>query len=109
MRYGRIDAVDESEVPVDGRLPSAGAPYQEATGAEPAKESKDQSATGHLRRVFGRMGLSDEDIVALSGAHTLGRTFKDRSGAAPLAETKYTKDGPGTLLFLATACLVLAV
>lgn len=25
----------------------------------------------HLREVFGRMGLSDKDIVALSGGHTL--------------------------------------
>eukprot|EP00955_Chlamydomonas_euryale_P061501 358057-Chlamydomonas_euryale.AAC.2 len=37
-----------------------------------------------------------QDIVALSGAHTLGRAFKNRSGAAPLESTKYTKDGPGT-------------
>lgn len=27
--------------------------------------------TDHLRDVFGHMGLSDKDIVALSGAHTL--------------------------------------
>lgn len=26
----------------------------------------------HLRKVFYRMGLNDEEIVALSGAHTLG-------------------------------------
>ena len=26
----------------------------------------------HLREVFHRMGMSDRDIVALSGAHTLG-------------------------------------
>mmetsp|Transcript_21092 Transcript_21092/g.53107 ORF Transcript_21092/g.53107 Transcript_21092/m.53107 type:complete len:354 (-) Transcript_21092:139-1200(-) len=95
MKYGRVDAADESAVPPDGRLPSAGAPYQEAQGADPAKESADQSPQGHLRRVFGRMGLSDQDIVALSGAHTLGRAFKDRSGAAPLESTKFTKDGPG--------------
>ncbi|GKV30141.1 hypothetical protein SLEP1_g38997 [Rubroshorea leprosula] len=34
----------------------------------------------HLRDVFGHMGLSDKDIVALSGGHTLGRCHKERSG-----------------------------
>lgn len=29
------------------------------------------SGTDHLREVFGHMGLSDKDIVALSGGHTL--------------------------------------
>lgn len=27
----------------------------------------------HLREVFYRMGFNDREIVALSGAHTLGR------------------------------------
>ena len=29
------------------------------------------SGSDHLRDVFGHMGLSDQDIVALSGGHTL--------------------------------------
>ena len=31
----------------------------------------------HLRYVFYKYGMDDRDIVALSGAHTLGRAFKD--------------------------------
>lgn len=42
------------------------------------------------------MGFNDQEIVALSGAHTLGRAYKERSGAARKQSTKYTQDGPGT-------------
>ncbi|KAL8248410.1 hypothetical protein R6Q59_005278 [Mikania micrantha] len=53
---------DSKISPKEGRLPNAtkGAP--------------------HLREIFYRMGLSDKDIVALSGGHTLGRAHADRSG-----------------------------
>ena len=34
----------------------------------------------HLREIFYRMGFSDDEIVALAGAHTLGRCHTDRSG-----------------------------
>jgi cytochrome c peroxidase len=34
----------------------------------------------HLRNVFGRMGFNDQEIVALSGAHAVGRCHTDRSG-----------------------------
>lgn len=59
---GRIDKPNGSHCPPDGRLPDAsqGAP--------------------HLRDIFHRMGMSDREIVALSGAHTLGRCHTDRSG-----------------------------
>lgn len=61
-RPGRVDAPDAAKIVPDGRLPDAskGAP--------------------HLRDVFGRMGFSDREIVALSGAHALGRCHTDRSG-----------------------------
>ncbi|XP_059297584.1 L-ascorbate peroxidase 1, cytosolic [Lycium ferocissimum] len=54
---------DKPEPPVEGRLPDA------------------TKGCDHLRDVFVKqMGLSDKDIVALSGAHTLGRCHKERSG-----------------------------
>lgn len=60
-RPGRADR-DVSYCTPDGRLPDG------------AKEQK------HLRAIFGRMGFNDQEIVALSGAHALGRCHTDRSG-----------------------------
>ena len=60
-RPGRSDR-DVSFCTPDGRLPD---------GAK----GKD-----HLRAIFGRMGFDDREIVALSGAHALGRCHTDRSG-----------------------------
>nr|AEG80145.1 cytosolic ascorbate peroxidase [Aeluropus littoralis] len=54
---------DKPQPPPEGRLPDA------------------TKGTDHLRQVFVKqMGLSDQDIVALSGGHTLGRCHKERSG-----------------------------
>ncbi|KAF2296713.1 hypothetical protein GH714_001389 [Hevea brasiliensis] len=78
MKYGRVDISAPEQCPEEGRLPSAGPP-------KPAD---------HLREIFYRMGLNDQEIVALSGAHTLGRSRPDRSGWGK-PETKYTKNGPG--------------
>ncbi|KAK6277302.1 hypothetical protein POUND7_017625 [Theobroma cacao] len=78
MKYGRVDVSGPNECPEEGRLPDAGPP----------------SPADHLREVFYRMGLNDKEIVALSGAHTLGRSRPERSGWGK-PETKYTKDGPG--------------
>ncbi|CAF2204917.1 L-ascorbate peroxidase T, chloroplastic-like isoform X1 [Brassica napus] len=78
MKYGRVDVSAPEQCPEEGRLPDAGPP----------------SPADHLREVFYRMGLNDKEIVALSGAHTLGRSRPDRSGWGK-PETKYTKAGPG--------------
>ncbi|XP_030934983.1 probable L-ascorbate peroxidase 6, chloroplastic/mitochondrial isoform X1 [Quercus lobata] len=78
MKYGRVDVTAPEQCPEEGRLPDAGPP----------------SPADHLRNVFYRMGLNDKEIVALSGAHTLGRSRPERSGWGK-PETKYTKDGPG--------------
>ncbi|XP_010268978.1 PREDICTED: probable L-ascorbate peroxidase 6, chloroplastic isoform X2 [Nelumbo nucifera] len=78
MKYGRVDVSGSEQCPPEGKLPDAGPP----------------SPAAHLRDVFYRMGLNDKEIVALSGAHTLGRSRPERSGWGK-PETKYTKDGPG--------------
>ena len=62
---GRTDYVDDSKLPPSGRLPDG------AKGSD------------HLRHVFGRMGFGDQEIVALSGAHSLGRCHSDRSYDKP--------------------------
>ena len=60
-RPGRADR-DVSYCTPDGRLPD---------GAK---------GPPHLRDIFGRMGFNDQEIVALSGAHALGRCHTERSG-----------------------------
>ncbi|KAG2694170.1 hypothetical protein I3760_08G129100 [Carya illinoinensis] len=60
---------DSLESPEEGRLPDA------------------RQGAKHLRDVFYRMGLSDKDIVALSGGHTLGKAHKERSGFESLPWT----------------------
>mmetsp|Transcript_22361 Transcript_22361/g.33469 ORF Transcript_22361/g.33469 Transcript_22361/m.33469 type:complete len:405 (+) Transcript_22361:99-1313(+) len=62
FEFGRTDDADGANCPMHGRLPDA------ALGAE------------HLREVFYRMGFNDQDIVALSGAHTVGSCHERRSG-----------------------------
>ncbi|KAF7001840.1 hypothetical protein CFC21_017423, partial [Triticum aestivum] len=60
----------------------------------PHPDAGPSAPADHLRLVFYRMGLDDKEIVALSGAHTLGRSRPERSGWGK-PETKYTKNGPG--------------
>ncbi|KAK7033326.1 peroxidase [Favolaschia claudopus] len=60
-RPGRIDGTADNVTP-DGRLPDA------------------TQGAAHLRNIFGRMGFNDQEIVALSGAHALGRCHAERSG-----------------------------
>lgn len=60
-RPGRADR-DIAACTPDGRLPDA------------------SQGQDHLRNIFYRMGFNDREIVALSGAHALGRCHTDRSG-----------------------------
>ncbi|WPK25335.1 hypothetical protein PUMCH_002646 [Australozyma saopauloensis] len=61
-RPGRVNATDESKVPANGRLPDA------------------SQGASHIRDVFGKYGFTDEETVALIGAHCLGRCHTWRSG-----------------------------
>lgn len=61
-RPGRVDVVDKAQIPPNGLLPDAA-----------------QGAT-HVRNVFQRMGFTDQEAVALIGAHCLGRCHTWRSG-----------------------------
>jgi cytochrome c peroxidase len=67
FRLGRNDFSDGSTSPPDGRLPDADKGSKKAT-------------TQHVRDVFYRMGFNDREIVALLGAHALGRCHTDASG-----------------------------
>lgn len=60
-RPGRMDGEVENCTP-DGRLPDG------------------DKGPRHLRDIFHRMGFNDQEIVALAGAHALGRCHTDRSG-----------------------------
>ena len=61
-RPGRKDALSGEQCTPDGRLPDG------------------DKGSDHLRHIFYKMGFNDQEIVALSGAHALGRCHKDRSG-----------------------------
>merc|ERR1719409_59106 len=90
MRYGRVDAKGPEDCSPEGNLPDAEAgPNGKYGGPGGTASTEDTSPNGHLRKVFYRMGLNDEEIVALSGAHTFGRAYKDRSGLGA-DKTKFT-------------------
>jgi len=90
MIYGRVDATGPEMCSPEGNLPDAEAGDAGMYGGSGGTAStEDSTPGGHLRKVFYRMGLNDEDIVALSGAHTYGRAYKDRSGLGA-EKTKFT-------------------
>lgn len=61
-RAGRTDAKDSSDTVPDGRLPDG------------------DKGADHLRSIFYKMGFNDQEIVALAGAHALGRCHLQNSG-----------------------------
>lgn len=67
FRTGREDTESGETSPPDGRLPDA-------------DKGSRVTTIQHLRDIFYRMGMNDAEIVALSGAHAIGRCHTDRSG-----------------------------
>lgn len=70
FRLGRADADKETakkEADPNDRLPDA-------------DKGSLKSTLDHVHDVFGRMGFTDREIVALLGAHAMGRCHTDRSG-----------------------------
>ena len=63
-RFGRKDAATSAESVESqvGRLPDG------------------DKGVDHLREIFHPKGFTDREIVALSGAHTVGKCHADRSG-----------------------------
>ena len=68
-KSGRSDQPSDFVTP-DGRLPNA----------DSGPPLADKSDADHLRTIFYRMGFNDQEIVALSGAHALGRCHETASG-----------------------------
>jgi len=62
FRHGRKDKADGKTCTPDGRLPDA------------------TKGASHIREVFSRQGFTDQETVALIGAHCIGRCHLDRSG-----------------------------
>jgi len=62
FRPGRKDKPDGAFCPPDGRLPDA------------------TQGPAHVRAVFNRQGFNDQEMVALIGAHCVGRCHPNRSG-----------------------------
>jgi len=66
-RLGRKDADSGESSPPDGRLPNADMGNRKDT-------------VQHIRDIFYRMGFTDQEIVALIGAHAVGRCHTEASG-----------------------------
>ncbi|CAK4077378.1 unnamed protein product [Aphanomyces euteiches] len=78
FHLGRKDAESGAECTPDGRLPDAD------KGSKP-------NTINHVREIFYRMGFNDREIVALIGAHAVGRCYPTRSGySGPWTRAEWT-------------------
>ena len=104
-RPGRTDYddSDETKLPPDGRLPDASRDAkhirdvfyrmvcdlytwrQQVHSKLSSCKQMHYCARGAIAYVYALQGFNDQEIVALSGAHSMGRCHPDRSGCAPAA------------------------
>jgi L-ascorbate peroxidase len=77
MVYGRVDALEREDSNAYGQaeLPCPMWPYPDGA----------PSAQVHIRNTFYRMGLTNREIVALCGAHTLGVPSRTASASTRVA------------------------
>ncbi|EKX41621.1 hypothetical protein GUITHDRAFT_164338 [Guillardia theta CCMP2712] len=84
FRPGRRDQISGEWCPPDGRLPDADKGTKPATIGHVRYVAVSLTVArvsgGRHRDIFYRMGFNDQEIVALFGAHALGRCHTDRSG-----------------------------
>lgn len=83
--YAGVVAVEEAGGPKipfkTGRIDmSSGDTSPSPIGLPDADKGSRVATIQHVRDVFYRMGLTDQEIVALLGAHAMGRCHTDRSG-----------------------------
>lgn len=83
FRGGRVDAPEEKAV-APGRLPGAEKGIAAEWDVDEEGRMKGwENLAQHIREVFGRMGLSDKEAVALIvGGHVYGRCHTNNSGYA---------------------------
>lgn len=113
MVYGRLDADDsiddyttdtdtesddgsDREIDLPVKKPQRATLSSKIPVAIPPYPDGSNSADIHMRNVFYRMGFTNKELVALMGAHTIGRAFQDRSGVCPYSTgdqgaTRYTR------------------
>jgi catalase (peroxidase I) len=93
MRFGRVDAPEDkhqgmvSSSSANNRYPKPFPPYPQ--GAKSADNKK--------RNEFYRLVCTNEEIVALCGAHTIGRAFANRTGVCP-----YSSGDAGATMYTAS-------
>lgn len=81
FRPGRIDKKAKEAI-APGRLPEAEHGLEKGLDSE-GRTNGWENLSEHIRKVFGRMGLSDQEAVALiSGGHVYGRCHPEHTGYA---------------------------